>query len=277
MQLVNWLCQRGLPPLSMPSAAPDLEGVAQRLRRQTEIAELVYAVTSPQAAGLVRIFVPADMVRNMEVFVAEAARRDRSRKRLMLTRLGQLRATLTASVGVVGLTGSELGSLEAGDIVLLGEHGLRSDGLDRKDGFGRLTLGRSSGHYLSCELRRSHDRWQVEICDATPKPNKPRTKNMQGDEMSTEKTDQAGTDKATSRHSASTGVLDKTEVDVEIRVGAMPLPVSMLAEVQSGYVLEMDRRVDDGVDLVVDGQVVGRGELVNVDGKLGVRVLSIED
>lgn len=75
----------------------------------------------------------------------------------------------------------------------------------------------------------------------------------------------------------ATQVLEQAEVDVEVRVGKLPLPVSMLAEIQSGYVLELERRVDDGVDLVVDGRLIGRGELVNVDGRLGVRVLSIED
>jgi flagellar motor switch protein FliM len=272
MQLVNWLCQRGLPPLSMPSAAPDLEMVAQKLRRQSEIAEVVFAVSSPQAAGLVRIFVPADMVTNMEVFVTEASRRDRSRKRLMMTRLGSLRAPVTATLGVVRLRGDELGSLGCGDILIPNEHGLHTEGLQAEglqaeglgpdDRLGRLALGAGASHYLPCELRRCSDlRWQVEICDTTPiqLPN--------GDAMSTEQTG--------SNEAKNTGVLDKTEVEVEIRVGMLPLPVSMLAEIQAGYVLEMGRSIDEGVDLVVDGEAIGRGELVNVDGKLGVRVLSI--
>ncbi len=267
MQLVNWLCQRGLPPLSIPTAPPDVEVVAQRLRRQTEIAELVYTVTSPRAAGLVRLYVPADMVRNMEVFVTKAARHERRRQRLMMTRLGALSVALETSLGHVRLTAREVHELGQGDVLLPGEHGLCDEALDSRQGSGRLWLGTSQRSYLPCEIRRlANGKWKIEITDATPQ-----VPSTTGDEMSS-KTN--GTNTAGGGH--ATQVLEQAEVDVEVRVGQLPLPVSMLAEVQSGYVLELERRVEDGVDLVVDGRLIGKGELVNVDGRLGVRVLSIE-
>jgi flagellar motor switch protein FliM len=284
MQLVNWLCGRGLPPLSMPTAQPDLDTVAQRLRRQSEIAELVYTVTSRRAAGLVRLFVPADMVRSMEVFVATAARHERRRHRLMMTRLGTVPVELSASLGGVRLAAHELGSLGQGDVLLPGEHGLRDDALTEgavagketvagKEPRGKLWLGASQQSFLWCEFRRqSTDMWEVEITDATPRDRSPNITEGKGDTVSHEEKQESQ-----NSHGHATQVLEKAEVDVEVRVGTLPLPVAMLAEVQSGYVLELERRVDDGVDLVVDGRLVGRGELVNVDGRLGVRVLSIED
>ena len=268
MQLVNWLSQRGLPPLSLPSAPPDLETVARRLRRQTEIAELVFAVTSRRAAGLVRLFVPLDLVRNMEVFVSKAAKSERRRKRLLMTRLGALHVYTQPSLGHLGLTHAELRGLGRGDLLLPSEHGLRHEELENHKGPGRLWLGASRRSYLPCTFHRADDgTWRIEITCAAPI-----SPSEYGDEMSSEETGSKPSDEAN-----TTQVLQQAEVDVEIRVGSMPLPVSMLAEIQSGYVLELERRVDEGVDLVVDARVVGRGELVNVDGRLGVRVLSIEE
>lgn len=274
MQLVNWLCGRGLPPVSLPTAQPDLDTLAHRMRRQSEIAEVVYTVTSRRAAGLVRLFVPADMRRSMEVFVATAARHERRRRRLLKTRLGAVRVGLSATLGRLRLLACEVDGLGSGDVLLPEAHGLRDDALTEATGHGRLWLGESRASYLSCEFRRSNaDRWEIEIMDATPQRRPPTRSNaINGDEMSN---DDKRMEKMGDAH--ATQVLEQAEVDVEVRVGKLPLPVSMLAEIQSGYVLELERRVDDGVDLVVDGRLIGRGELVNVDGRLGVRVLSIED
>ena len=50
--------------------------------------------------------------------------------------------------------------------------------------------------------------------------------------------------------------------------------VSML-ELGSGSVIELDRQVDDPVELLLDGKVIARGEAVIVDGKYGLRVTEI--
>ncbi len=269
MQLVNWLCKRGLPPLSVPSSPPNLETAAQRLRRQSEISEVVYAVSTPTSAGLVRLFVPGDMVRSMEVFVAESTRRQRQRRRLSLSRLGSLRARLPLTVARVGLTPPELDELGVGDVLLPADHALRMDGLDDgARGHGELGLDAAASTILPCVVRpQGQQLWKIEITDATPVARQPH-----GGEMDS----QQSSEQPPSNEPAA-DVLDKAQVAVEIRLGEMPLPVSMLAQIQSGYVLELERRVDDGVDLVVDGKRIGAGELVNVDGRLGVRVLSIAD
>jgi len=42
-----------------------------------------------------------------------------------------------------------------------------------------------------------------------------------------------------------------------------------------GQVIELSRSPGEPVDLVVDGKRVGKGELVEIDGELGVRILSL--
>ena len=42
-----------------------------------------------------------------------------------------------------------------------------------------------------------------------------------------------------------------------------------------GQVIELSRSPGEPVDLVVAGKRIGKGELVEIDGELGVRILSL--
>jgi flagellar motor switch protein FliN len=41
-----------------------------------------------------------------------------------------------------------------------------------------------------------------------------------------------------------------------------------------GSIIELETREGEPVDLAVNGKRIGKGELVNVDGKLGVKILN---
>ena len=45
--------------------------------------------------------------------------------------------------------------------------------------------------------------------------------------------------------------------------------------IKIGQIIDLHRVVGEPIDLSVNGKVVARGELVEIDGNLGVRVLSM--
>ncbi len=67
--------------------------------------------------------------------------------------------------------------------------------------------------------------------------------------------------------------LGEVPVLVRVEAGAVTMPAHRWASVGVGDVLVLDGRVGDAVVLRIGGHVVGRGELVDVDGALGVRLL----
>jgi flagellar motor switch protein FliN len=69
--------------------------------------------------------------------------------------------------------------------------------------------------------------------------------------------------------------MDMAGVEVEFLVGSLEISIRELASLQSGQVLELERDLAEPLDLVVDGRRVARGELVNVEGRLGVRIVSV--
>ncbi len=67
------------------------------------------------------------------------------------------------------------------------------------------------------------------------------------------------------------------ELNVSLRFGQRQLPLREVLELASGSVVELDRQVDDPVELLLDGKVIARGEAVIVDGNYGLRVTEITE
>lgn len=54
-------------------------------------------------------------------------------------------------------------------------------------------------------------------------------------------------------------------VSVRVVLGSATMPVSSLAKLGRGAVIPLDRRVGEPVDVVVNGRVIARGEVVVMD------------
>jgi len=66
-------------------------------------------------------------------------------------------------------------------------------------------------------------------------------------------------------------------VTVEIVMGEVTLPVETLRRMQPEDVLQLDRDTGGGVDIYVSGRLMARGELMVVEGELGVTLTEIVD
>ncbi|WP_397580243.1 flagellar motor switch protein FliN [Sphingorhabdus sp.] len=64
-------------------------------------------------------------------------------------------------------------------------------------------------------------------------------------------------------------------VRVTVEVGSASLTLASLLELSEGSVLELDRQVNDPLDLFVNGTLVARGEIVETNGRFGIRVLDV--
>lgn len=62
-------------------------------------------------------------------------------------------------------------------------------------------------------------------------------------------------------------------LSVEIVLGYRELTLREAETLAPGSVLDLQRAASDPVRLAVNGRVIGTGELVDLDGRLGVRIL----
>ena len=65
------------------------------------------------------------------------------------------------------------------------------------------------------------------------------------------------------------------ELNVSLRFGKRQLPLRDVLDLASGSIVELDRLVDEPVELYLDGKLIARGEAVVVDGNYGLRVTEI--
>lgn len=82
--------------------------------------------------------------------------------------------------------------------------------------------------------------------------------------------------KSGSPHSAF-DLLSDIELPITIRFGEARMLLQELIAVEVNSTIEFDRRVNDPVEILVNGRVVARGEAVVVRGNYGVRIIEFAD
>lgn len=69
--------------------------------------------------------------------------------------------------------------------------------------------------------------------------------------------------------------LHDIKAKLRVSVGQLELSVGELLAAKAGQVFPLDRTLNQPVDLLLEGRVVMRGQLVAVDGHFGVRVTEL--
>ena len=66
------------------------------------------------------------------------------------------------------------------------------------------------------------------------------------------------------------------KVDVSIELGRSKVSLKKLYELKSGSIIELSRLVGEPLDLVINDQVIARGEVVAVNSNYGIRITHVE-
>jgi len=64
-------------------------------------------------------------------------------------------------------------------------------------------------------------------------------------------------------------------VRMSVEVGSTQLRLADVMNLSEGSVVELDRQADELLDIMVNGTLVARGEVVTVNGRYGIRVVEI--
>ncbi|HEY8548656.1 MAG TPA: flagellar motor switch protein FliN [Vicinamibacterales bacterium] len=65
------------------------------------------------------------------------------------------------------------------------------------------------------------------------------------------------------------------DMPLSVRFGEAVLPLESLAKLGPGALIELSRQPDDPVDVLINGRLVARGEVVVVGGNYGVRITEV--
>lgn len=66
-------------------------------------------------------------------------------------------------------------------------------------------------------------------------------------------------------------------VTASVEVGRRQLKISDALAITNGTIIQLEREIDTPLDLLINGELVARGEVVVVDNEFGLRVVEIID
>ena len=71
------------------------------------------------------------------------------------------------------------------------------------------------------------------------------------------------------------GMLAGIPLRLSVEVGSTSLKLSELLDLSEGSVVELDRQANELLDILVNGTLVAKGEVVTVNGRFGIRVVDV--
>lgn len=73
----------------------------------------------------------------------------------------------------------------------------------------------------------------------------------------------------------TTNIAATLTLPLVVELSRKPMTLAQVGELQAGQVLELSQKPSDPVELVIHGKSIGQGELVEVEGQMAVKVLSL--
>ncbi|HDR9047678.1 MULTISPECIES: FliM/FliN family flagellar motor switch protein [Burkholderia] len=70
-------------------------------------------------------------------------------------------------------------------------------------------------------------------------------------------------------------LLDGVKVTVDVLLGRTTMNVKDMMTLQLGGVLQLDRSIGEPVEIALNGKAIATGEIVAIDGRFGVRIVSV--
>ena len=85
----------------------------------------------------------------------------------------------------------------------------------------------------------------------------------------------AGSPAAAKADRRAVGLTADVPVQLVAVMGKKTITIKEILSLKKGQVIELNRFPNEAVDLVANGKLMAKGELVEIDGKLGVRIIKI--
>tara|TARA_B100001057_G_C22254619_1_gene720833 strand:+ start:35 stop:385 length:351 start_codon:yes stop_codon:yes gene_type:complete len=103
------------------------------------------------------------------------------------------------------------------------------------------------------------------------------TENQTDESGPASQTTGAGTSGPSKVTAENLRVLENVEVQMTVEVGNTEIKIRDLLRLNEGAVIELDRLAGDPLDILVNGTMIAKGEIVMVGERFGVRFTEIVD
>ncbi len=195
--------------------------------------------------------------------------------RRSLEAIGDREVTAYLHGATIELAANELANVEAGDIIILENHGLQrtQDGIIGEIfvAFGNCKNGGLKAQLFTDASQPDQARLRVLSFVIQEHP-------LERDATMSDEQDPADA----SAPAAAEDNLEQTEhllrdidAPVVVELGRLKLSTAQVVRLRAGQILRLTRGANDPVDLVVGGKVFARGELIDIEGEMGIKLTHV--
>jgi type III secretion system YscQ/HrcQ family protein len=278
-----------LPRLRLESVARGVDEVAAKLGTdETMVVIHLNAAIGPHT-GVVRLVVPASVVEQADEGTALTDRRARLRAELRtnLKRLSTVRTWLRVEIGQAEIASQDLAYIRVKDVVLMDALTARPD--RGEPGTATLRVGKGSSR-VQAEVFLEDGQYKARLKGFVigepafqrvipPAPGEGEGGREEEEAFTNPENDvPLGAEGETlddANKPEGSELLADIPLQIAVELARVPVTADEVVALKVGQVLELHRSPGEPVELSVNGKVVARGELVEVEGQLGVRVLSL--
>ncbi len=283
-----------LPKLRLETIAPSLEEAMSVLNEEETLAVVQLKAIFGGHTGYVRLFIPESVLAVAEPPPDALVRRQRRAIDAVehASRLSNVKVWLRAEIAQVEISAGDLSQLRERDVVLVDGLSARPD--QGQGGTAKLKLGLARTGYLAADIAIESDRYlatvtAIEIGEPPP-PGGPIEGEAQaeGEAEGAEVEERAlgegpdestnpGAERADMEEGQAEGadLLNDVPLQIAVEIGRLPITAEEVVSIKVGHVFDLNRQVGEPLDLSVNGKIVARGELVEIEGNLGIRIVSL--
>ncbi len=232
--------------------------------------------------GVVQLLLPFDFLECLsQTGNPLLARQNKSEN---LVQLSQVVSGLLFHVvlGETTIDAAELAVLESGDIILIERPMVRQSNYNLSgttqirvgDEFYESLYGDlSTDNGLQFKLREVNQRNANEPVRSMMPENQ--TDNQTLDPQGNQPADSSFNEAGSEEFNNGALALEKVTVKISVELASRRINLNELANIHIGQVIELGSRPTDPVELVADGRTVAIGELIDIEGNLGVRLTRV--
>lgn len=281
-----------IPRLRLEGMCSGVDAAVALLGDEPQVAVVTLNCALGTNRGYVRLFIPATVLGMVDRPSSAEARRQRFATLYAehRERLSQVKLPMRVEVGWAEIQASDLTHLRERDVVLFERLLTRPD--LGQEGTAELKVGRGQRR-LMAQVFLEEGRYKARVTEllADPEPRElvpeagppAEAGAAQGAEgEAAEAGDSSGT--SGERHSVTdsgvssegTEMLGDVPLQICVELARVQVTAEEVVSLRIGQVFDLNRVPGEPVDLSVNGgKLIARGELVEVDGHLGVRIVSL--
>lgn len=288
---------QNMPKLRIEGLAKSFDEAMTLLGDVESLAVVQLRASIGAQTGYLRLFIPESVLAQANPPPMGASRRARrsAEASAHAMRLRLVRCWVRAEIGTVDIMASDLAQVRPKDVIIVDSLSARPD--KKAGGTARLRVGFGRMGYVKAEVIYDGGRFKCVVGDGVaveaPLDNRPPDMEggspPEGGDAPEPAPEAAPPPENHEQEEAVTGVIqdmDEKQLEGADLLGDVPLQimvelgrVAVTAEdvvaMKIGHVLDLNKTAGEPVELSVNGKVVARGEVVEIDGSLGVRIVAL--